>query len=286
MLHLSWDNIKDIFVTTGQDDDYYSDTRAMLRHRTDQELGRWGVVICIVSAVFISTGLCLQKLVTRNESNNNSNNRPYYTNSMYIAGLGYVGIGFFLKVFVHAILPLSALAPLSSFTVIFTTILEYAILHVEIDRLSVICLSIVFVGTVLSILGANLIDEEYSFESLRPLFLDQTSLIMSITLFVFVLTCREFAKHTNLIIDHTRNKSNVKMNPNLKKKSDKNNRHSTTAALIGSEIDLNDEVGDEYPHSTNTMTSMSDLVDMANNSRDFIEDHLSEYYGRYILISY
>ena len=194
-MHDWWD-IRNVLLTTGEDDDYYSTTdKELLHHQATQEMGMWGVAISIVSAVFMSAGLCLQKMVAQNAAANPSRG-PAHKQSMYMAGIGYVSMGFVMRMVVHAMLPLSAIAPLSSFTVIFTTLLEYLILKTDIDSITMACLALVFLGTLMSILGANLSDEEYSFEILRPMFLDKTSVIMSVTLFAFIFTCREFLRNT------------------------------------------------------------------------------------------
>ena len=190
-----WGSIENVFQSTGEDDDYYATPENdLLRHQASQEMGMWGVAISVVSAVFMSAGLCLQKLVAQNAAENPSRG-PAHRQTMYMAGVGYVGLGFVMRLLVHAILPLSAMAPLSSFTVIFTTMLEYVILKAEVDNITIVCLTVVFLGTLMAVLGANLSDEEYSFEILRPMFLTRSSVVMSVTLFALIFTSREFLRN-------------------------------------------------------------------------------------------
>ena len=50
-----------------------------------QELGLSGIALSVLSSVFMSAGLCLQKLVQKNALNNPQRGR-IYMNGTYIAG--------------------------------------------------------------------------------------------------------------------------------------------------------------------------------------------------------
>lgn len=50
-----------------------------------QELGFAGIALSILSSIFMSAGLCLQKLVQKN-SVNVLERRPHYKNGMYVTG--------------------------------------------------------------------------------------------------------------------------------------------------------------------------------------------------------
>ena len=50
-----------------------------------QELGFAGIALSILSSIFMSAGLCLQKLVQKN-SVNNLERKALYKNGMYVTG--------------------------------------------------------------------------------------------------------------------------------------------------------------------------------------------------------
>lgn len=51
-----------------------------------QELGFTGVALSLLSSVFMSAGLCLQKLVQKNAMNGPPQRKELYKNGMYITG--------------------------------------------------------------------------------------------------------------------------------------------------------------------------------------------------------
>jgi hypothetical protein len=50
-----------------------------------QELGFAGIALSVLSSIFMSAGLCLQKLVQKNSVNNHES-RALYKNGMYVTG--------------------------------------------------------------------------------------------------------------------------------------------------------------------------------------------------------
>ena len=160
---------------------------------SDQELGQWGIVLSILSALFTSSGLCLQKLVHRKIAADPEQG-PAIKHSLYMAGLAYVAIGLILKAFIDVLLPQSAIAPLSAQSVIYTTILEYLFLEGEMNRLTGLCILVITVGVVVATLGANTCDAQYSLHDLWGLFMTQQSIVVSGSLFAAVVGMREFLK--------------------------------------------------------------------------------------------
>jgi hypothetical protein len=69
--------------------------------RRYQELGFTGVAISLLSSVFMSTGLCLQKLVQKNAMNNPPQRKEVQKNVMYITGETFVTVllGDFISIF-------------------------------------------------------------------------------------------------------------------------------------------------------------------------------------------
>ena len=99
----TWWDIQNVLSTTGQDDDYYTaPEKESLKHQATQELGMWGVALCLVSALFMSAGLSLQKMVSQRAALDPSFG-PADKQSMYRAGVGYVSLGFFMRMLVHTI---------------------------------------------------------------------------------------------------------------------------------------------------------------------------------------
>lgn len=60
--------------------------------RRYQELGFTGVAISLLSSVFMSTGLCLQKLVQKNAMNSPPQRKELRKNVMYITGETFVAV--------------------------------------------------------------------------------------------------------------------------------------------------------------------------------------------------
>lgn len=50
-----------------------------------QELGFAGIALSVLSSIFMSAGLCLQKLVQKNSVNNHER-KALYKNGMYVTG--------------------------------------------------------------------------------------------------------------------------------------------------------------------------------------------------------
>jgi multidrug transporter EmrE-like cation transporter len=144
----------------------------------------------------MSCGLCLQKLVQKKIAEDPSKG-PAYKNSMYIAGISYVGMGLIMKAVLNALLPQSTIAVLSAQTVVFTAVLEYLMLQGEMKTRTMICLAVIIGGIVLSMCGANIIDGEYSFEELRPLFVTRTSILVTTSSIAAIVAVREFLKITS-----------------------------------------------------------------------------------------
>ena len=80
----TWWDIQNILSTTGQDDDYYTTPeKETMKHQATQELGMWGVALCLVSALFMSAGLSLQKMVSQRASLDPTYG-PAHKQSMYV----------------------------------------------------------------------------------------------------------------------------------------------------------------------------------------------------------
>lgn len=170
-----------------------ADDDGIVISRSDMELGEWGIVLSIISALFTSTGLCLQKLVHRKIAADASQG-PAFKHSLYFAGVAYVAIGLFLKAFIDVLLPQSAIAPLSAQTVVYSTLLEYLFLQGEMNRLTIASIIVTSGGMVLATWGANTTDGQYSLHDLWELFMTQESIIVSASLFAAIIGMREFLK--------------------------------------------------------------------------------------------
>jgi len=161
-----------------------------------RELGYWGVGVSVVSALFTSSGLCLQKVVYKRIAEDPEQG-PAYKHSLYIAGVAYVTVGLFLKGVIDVLLPQSAIAPLSAQTVLYSSLLEYMFLEGEMTRLTGVALCIISIGIVIASFGSNTVDGEYSLHDLWEHFMRKTSIIVSASLVAALITFREILRNSS-----------------------------------------------------------------------------------------
>lgn len=162
-----------------------------------RELGYWGVGVSVVGALFMSSGLCLQKAVHRKIANNPSL-APASRHTLYLAGVAYVGMGLMLKAVIDILLPQSANAPLSAQTILYTSAMEYLFLDGTIKRVEAAALLIISVGIVMATLGANTVDGEYGLRDLFNLYERAVSIVATAVLAALLLTIREIARTSSV----------------------------------------------------------------------------------------
>lgn len=118
----------------------------------------WGVVLSVLSSVFTSLGLFLQKWARRDAKSPSEITRSPF----YVAGLTYVAVGMLIKLAVYALLPLLSLTVLSSQTIIYSLLLDRfgtttSSSHSESDdRVTALSVGAVTLGLLLVLLGSNL----------------------------------------------------------------------------------------------------------------------------------
>jgi uncharacterized membrane protein len=120
-------------------------------------------------------------------------------------------MGYLLRTLLNAFLPLSTIAVLAALTIVFTMTLEYLILKINLKKIIIICLISVLSGVITCLFSANIIDEEFTIENLRPLFLSPISLIYSLSLIIIILLLQEFL---NFFVFNSFNSQKIK-NENL-----------------------------------------------------------------------
>lgn len=169
-----------------------------------RELGYWGVGVSIVGALFMSSGLCLQKVV-HHKIASNPLLAPASRHTLYIAGVAYVGIGLALKALVDILLPQSASAPLSAQTILYTSVLEYLFLDGgDMKRLEAVAFVTIAAGIVLATFGANTVDGEYSLKDLLKLYERAVSIIATASMAALLLTVREIARTSSVSFSDTK----------------------------------------------------------------------------------
>mmetsp|Transcript_18649 Transcript_18649/g.16893 ORF Transcript_18649/g.16893 Transcript_18649/m.16893 type:complete len:631 (-) Transcript_18649:26-1918(-) len=175
-----------------------------------REAGYWGIGLSIVGSLFLSSGLCLQKLVQKNQDTdrrtNNSSINPSISStngsnlnnnkifSYRIAGMTYVTLGVLIQCFVDVLLPLSTIAPLSAQTIIYTTILEFIFLDGELTRFTMICLSLIVFGIITCVNGSIYMDGFYSLPTLISIFTVKYKIIIVLLSIGVLVTLREIGK--------------------------------------------------------------------------------------------
>jgi hypothetical protein len=114
----------------------------------------------------------------------------------------------------YAFLPLSTMAVLAALTIVFTMILEYLIFKKKFIKIIIICLFSVLSGVIICLFSANIIDEKFTIENLRPLFLSPTSLIYTLSLVMMIFTYLLLQEFLNLFVFSNFNSQKIK-NENL-----------------------------------------------------------------------
>ena len=158
------------------------------------ELGCWGIGLAVVGALFTSTGLCLQKMVQSKLSSSPSSG-PVSRNRWYIAGILYVFIGQVMKVFVNVMVPMTVVAPLSAQTIVLSTALEWFFLNGEMSVKTAASMGCIVVGIVVSLIGVNFIDGQYSVQGLQELFLRKEPVIFTAIIVAAMVTGKLMLKH-------------------------------------------------------------------------------------------
>ena len=144
---------------------------------SDEFVWNFGVGLSVVGSLASSGGILLQKLVKAKVEDNPSLG-PEFMHFRYLAGLVSVVIGLICKTIICAILPQLALAALSAQSYIYTLVLESLFLsEIDMPFVSIISTLVVFIGIVLAVLSSDIIDIDYSLESVHELFTQTTSLI-------------------------------------------------------------------------------------------------------------
>jgi hypothetical protein len=168
----------------------------------------------------------------------------------FLPGVLYVCVGYILRIALYGFLPLSTLAPLSAITIICSIALEYIVLKDELKQITVICSVCIMAGVVMCIFSANLIDENYSLQSIQSLFLVRFNFVMTVSLCATILCCKEFLKQTTFfvnknVIPKVSNNRNMNTDDDIDESNDnmndKSNRHNHSSNYQG-ESSENDEV--------------------------------------------
>jgi Magnesium transporter NIPA len=168
----------------------------------------------------------------------------------FLPGVLYVCVGYILRIALYGFLPLSTLAPLSAITIICSIALEYVVLKDELKQITVICSVCIMAGVVMCIFSANLIDENYSLQSIQSLFLVRFNFVMTVSLCATILCCKEFLKQTTFfvnknVIPKVSNNRNMNTDDDIDESNDnmndKSNRHNHSSNYQG-ESSENDEV--------------------------------------------
>jgi hypothetical protein len=135
----------------------------------DTYIAKWGIVLSIISAVFTSTGLCLQKMHLK-KLKASPDAVQSYSDTKYIAGISYVAIGLLLKAPICVMLPQVTIALMSAQTVLYSSILEFLFLKNQMSKVTVACLLAILIGIVVGVSGSTIGDPVYSFIEVWDLF--------------------------------------------------------------------------------------------------------------------
>lgn len=107
--------------------------------------------------------------------------------SMRIAGMSYVTIGYFLRVIIDCLLPLSLVAPLSALTIIFSHIFDSVFIHNAAPSRGIMyCVGFSLVGIGLCLHGGNYIDGFYNISQISSLYFKSSSYMYA---FLCLLVC-------------------------------------------------------------------------------------------------
>jgi len=157
----------------------------------NESLARLGIVLSVISAVFTSTGLCLQKLHLRQQKTQSESSSG---GTKYIAGIAYVAIGLLLKAPISVMLPQVTVALMSAQTVLYSCILEYLFLRSHMSRTTAVCLLAIFCGIILGVGGSSFADLDYSFMDIVDLFFSFRAISFTVVCLGCMCCAAEFCK--------------------------------------------------------------------------------------------
>jgi hypothetical protein len=159
----------------------------------DTYIAKWGIVLSIISAVFTSTGLCLQKMHLK-RLKSSPDVVQSYSDTKYIAGISYVAIGLFLKAPICVMLPQVTIALMSAQTVLYSSVLEFLFLKSQMNRVTVACLLVILMGIVVGVSGSTIGDPVYSFVEIKDLFFSFRAVSFSLVCLACIFGISEFMR--------------------------------------------------------------------------------------------
>ena len=138
-----------------------------------------------------SVGLLFQKIVKR-RIEDNPEIGPAYCSTLYLVGVLLVTVGLFCKTIIFSMVPLTTLATLSPQPYIYSSILEMFFLDADVTLYGVSSIFVTVGGMATALLGANILDRDYSLNDIDGLFFQLSALITTGCCIAVVLIPRLF----------------------------------------------------------------------------------------------
>ncbi len=172
---------------------------------SDEFMRNFGVTLSVFGSLASSGGIVLQKIVKQKVEIDNSQG-PEIMHFRYFAGLVCVVVGLVCKTIICALLPQLTLAALSAQSFIYTIVFEHMFLddQAELPFLSIFAAGTVFIGIILSVLSSDIVDVDYSLETLHTIFIAPEALIFTGVLVVVIFLprfCLSSSRGSNNVSD-------------------------------------------------------------------------------------
>jgi len=151
-----------------------------------------GISFSITSAVFIASGICMQKIYAKRKQEDQKSSTSAFKDWTYVIGVIYVGIGLLLKIPIFALVPQTSIAVLSAQNFLYTSALDYFILSAKMTKLTLFSAIAVTFGLILAIVeDTSSEDISYSFSNIMELFFSYQSIALTVSSVAFMVGMME-----------------------------------------------------------------------------------------------
>ena len=150
-----------------------------------------GICLSISSAVFIASGICMQKIYARRKREGIVSSSAH-KDTTYLNGIVYVGIGLMMKIPIFILVPQTSIAALSAQNFLYTSALDYLVLSTKMTKLTLLSAVAVTFGLILTLIeDENSEDISYSIEDIMQLFFSYQSVVLTISTIAFMICMME-----------------------------------------------------------------------------------------------
>jgi len=151
-----------------------------------------GISLSITSAVFVASGICMQKMYAKRKQDGQKPSIPAFKDWTYVIGIIYVAIGLLLKIPIFSLVPQTSIAVLSAQNFLYTSALDYFILSTKMTKLTLFSAIAVAFGLILAVVkDTSSEDIIYSFSDIMVLFFTYQSIALTVSSVAFMVGMME-----------------------------------------------------------------------------------------------